>query len=94
VVGRLLALLFGLWRATIGLLLPDACRFTPTCTHYAQEAVLRRGPFVGLCLTVWRVLRCQPFSRGGYDPVIRSTGPCRRGSSGLRRAAGEGPGPA
>jgi putative membrane protein insertion efficiency factor len=78
VLARLLALLFGLWRATFGLVLPDACRFRPTCSHYAQEAVLRRGPVIGLGLTVWRLLRCQPFSRGGYDPVVRSSPPCTR----------------
>lgn len=77
-LSRLLALLFGAWRATFGLALPNACRFTPSCSHYAQEAVLRRGPVVGLALTAWRILRCQPFSRGGYDPVVRSVPPCTR----------------
>ena len=45
------------------------CRFTPTCSAYAIEAFEKRGFFVGLALTVWRVLRCNPFSAGGYDPV-------------------------
>ena len=45
------------------------CRFTPTCSAYALEAFRKRGFFVGLILTVWRVLRCNPFCRGGYDPV-------------------------
>ena len=45
------------------------CRFTPTCSAYAIEAFQKRGFFVGLGLTVWRVLRCNPFSAGGYDPV-------------------------
>lgn len=45
------------------------CRFTPTCSAYALEAFQKRGFFVGLILTVWRVLRCNPFCRGGYDPV-------------------------
>jgi hypothetical protein len=76
-IARLLSACFGLWRVSFGLILPDACRFTPTCSHYAQEAVLRRGPLVGTLLTAWRVLRCQPFSRGGYDPVQRSVPPCR-----------------
>jgi hypothetical protein len=78
---RTLSALFGLWRVTFGVLLPDACRFTPTCTHYAQEAVLRRGPAVGVCLAAWRVLRCQPLGRGGYDPVVRSLPPCRAARS-------------
>lgn len=45
------------------------CRFTPTCSAYAIEAFEKRGFFVGLGLTVWRILRCNPFSAGGYDPV-------------------------
>ena len=45
------------------------CRFTPTCSAYAIEAFTKRGFFVGLGLTVWRILRCNPFCAGGYDPV-------------------------
>ena len=45
------------------------CRFTPTCSAYAIDAFTKRGFFVGLWLTVWRILRCNPFSVGGYDPV-------------------------
>ena len=45
------------------------CRFTPTCSAYAIEAFMKRGFFVGFGLTVWRVLRCNPFCAGGYDPV-------------------------
>lgn len=45
------------------------CRFTPTCSAYAVEAFQKRGFFVGFGLTVWRILRCNPFSAGGYDPV-------------------------
>ena len=45
------------------------CRFYPTCSAYALEAFTNRGFFVGFGLTVWRILRCNPFCRGGYDPV-------------------------
>ena len=45
------------------------CRFTPTCSSYAIEAFQKRGFFIGTILTVWRILRCNPFSKGGYDPV-------------------------
>ena len=45
------------------------CRFTPTCSQYALEAFEKRGFFVGFGLTVWRILRCNPFCPGGYDPV-------------------------
>ncbi len=45
------------------------CRFTPTCSAYALEALERHGAFFGLLLTLWRILRCNPWSKGGYDPV-------------------------
>ena len=45
------------------------CRFTPTCSAYAIEAYTKRGFFVGSFLTVRRILRCNPFGAGGYDPV-------------------------
>jgi putative membrane protein insertion efficiency factor len=78
-VGTLIALLARLWRGTIGRLLPDACRFTPSCSHYAVEAVQRRGPIIGLALATWRVLRCNPLSKGGYDPVVKSVPGCGEG---------------
>lgn len=46
-----------------------ACRFTPTCSQYAIEAVQFHGVFKGGLLAFWRILRCNPFCRGGYDPV-------------------------
>jgi len=49
--------------------LGDCCRFTPSCSHYAQQALTRHGFWKGSVLTVWRLLRCQPFCRGGCDPV-------------------------
>lgn len=45
------------------------CRFTPSCSSYALEAFTKRGFLVGLVLTTWRILRCNPFCKGGYDPV-------------------------
>ena len=45
------------------------CRFTPTCSVYAVEALERHGAVIGLALTLWRILRCNPLCRGGYDPV-------------------------
>ena len=45
------------------------CRFTPTCSAYAIEALEKHGAFFGFWLAVWRVLRCNPFCAGGYDPV-------------------------
>lgn len=49
--------------------LPGACRFQPTCSHYGYEAIERHGVLKGYGLTLWRLLRCHPFNRGGYDPV-------------------------
>jgi putative membrane protein insertion efficiency factor len=80
-ISRLLAGLFTLWRCTLGAVLRDSCRFTPSCSHYAAEAVRHRGVLVGLCMTIWRILRCQPFSQGGYDPVVNSVPPCRSSSA-------------
>ena len=52
--------------------LPPACRFTPTCSEYAMEAIEQRGVLIGGLLATKRVLSCNPFSRGGYDPVPRA----------------------
>jgi len=84
---RLLAGLFALWRATLGAALPDTCRFTPTCSRYAAEAVLRHGVVVGSLRAAWRILRCNPLGRGGYDPVVRSRPPCRPASGRAPRLA-------
>lgn len=59
------------YKAIISPLLPVSCRYVPTCSEYAAEAVARRGIFVGSVLAAWRVLRCNPFAHGGYDPVPR-----------------------
>ncbi|MBR2986440.1 MAG: membrane protein insertion efficiency factor YidD [Clostridia bacterium] len=48
---------------------PPCCRFTPTCSQYAIDAVLEWGVIIGLLLALWRILRCNPFSKGGEDPV-------------------------
>ena len=66
---HLMIWLIGLYRKFISPIKPPCCRFTPTCSAYAIEAFQKRGFFIGLILTVWRILRCNPFCRGGYDPV-------------------------
>lgn len=58
-----------LYRRFVSPWTPPTCRFTPTCSAYAEEALRTHGPLRGLALSAWRILRCQPFTRGGPDPV-------------------------
>ena len=48
---------------------PACCRFSPTCSQYAVEAIEKYGAIKGSLLAAWRIIRCNPFSSGGYDPV-------------------------
>ncbi len=57
------------YKKCISPLKPPCCRFYPTCSTYALEAFQKRGFFVGFGLSVWRVLRCNPFGTPGFDPV-------------------------
>ena len=67
---RLLSCPVKFYRACISPLLPPSCRFTPTCSQYALEALRVHGALKGTWLTIWRLLRCNPFNRHvGYDPV-------------------------
>jgi hypothetical protein len=63
-----LALLRG-YKWAISPMFPPACRYVPTCSEYAMEAVAHHGALRGSALAAWRLLRCHPFARGGYDPV-------------------------
>jgi uncharacterized protein len=58
-----------LWRVTFGALFPTTCKYHPSCSQYAIDAVRKRGLFRGSLLAGWRLLRCNPWSRGGFDPV-------------------------
>ena len=71
VKSALLGLLRG-YKWAISPLFPPACRYIPTCSEYAMEAVERHGAARGGLKTIWRLLRCHPFAAGGYDPVVRS----------------------
>lgn len=65
--------------------LPVACRFVPSCSEYAAEAVAKHGLLYGSMLGLWRLLRCNPFARGGYDPVPGKT--AARSGAGERHEA-------
>ncbi|ADU65563.1 membrane protein insertion efficiency factor YidD [Desulfurispirillum indicum] len=66
---HVMILIIRFYRYIISPMLPPSCRFTPTCSSYALEAFTRHGFFKGFYLTLWRLLRCHPFCKGGYDPV-------------------------
>ena len=68
-VGWLLILPIRFYQKCISPLTPPTCRFTPTCSNYAIQAIRKHGPFKGLALAVWRILRCNPWGGSGYDPV-------------------------
>ena len=57
------------YKRALSPLLPPACRYVPSCSEYAMEAVERHGALRGGRMAVWRLLRCHPLARGGYDPV-------------------------
>jgi len=59
------------YRRFISPVLPPSCRFEPTCSAYAIEAIQKKGLLRGSAMALWRILRCNPFSKGGYDPVER-----------------------
>lgn len=68
-ISKLLIALVKLYRKFISPLKRPCCRFTPTCSEYALEALRVHGALKGTALSIYRVLRCNPFCRGGYDPV-------------------------
>lgn len=71
---RTLIALIRFYRAAISPLLPAACRFTPTCSQYAEVAVGRHGALRGGWMALRRLLRCHPFGGSGYDPVPPTAG--------------------
>lgn len=71
---RVVLLLLRAYKWALSPLLPPSCRYIPTCSEYAMEAVERYGAFRGGLMAAWRVLRCHPFVKGGYDPVVKRTG--------------------
>ncbi len=68
-LAQFLVMLVRGYQIAISPLLPPACRYTPTCSQYAIDALRRHGAFKGSWLALSRIGRCHPFRRGGYDPV-------------------------
>ena len=65
----LLVGLVRLYQVTLSPLLPASCRFYPSCSHYALEALRKKPLPTAVGMILWRLARCQPFCKGGYDPV-------------------------
>ena len=66
---KLLVAPIRLYQRFVSPLLPQRCKYYPTCSQYAVEAIRVHGPLRGLLMAGWRLLRCNPFSNGGLDPV-------------------------
>ncbi|MCD8552553.1 MAG: membrane protein insertion efficiency factor YidD [Seleniivibrio sp.] len=66
---RPIIFLIRLYKLFISPLLGNRCRFYPSCSDYAVEALRKKGLVKGTLMAVWRILRCSPLSKGGYDPV-------------------------
>jgi len=68
-MNKLMLVLLTAYKRYLSPQLSAACRFTPTCSEYAAEAIVRHGALMGALLAVWRLLRCHPFGGRGFDPV-------------------------
>ena len=69
IISRILIVPIRLWQVTISAVLPPTCRYSPSCSAYAIEALHRHGPVKGLWLGARRIARCHPWGSSGYDPV-------------------------
>lgn len=68
---KLIIFHINLYKYCISPFLGKRCKYYPTCSDYAKEAIINKGIFKGTLLAMWRIARCNPFSYGGYDPVNR-----------------------
>ncbi len=66
---KILLYIVKFYQKFISPMFPPTCRFSPTCSHYAVEAITKYGAIKGLYLSIKRILKCHPFHKGGYDPV-------------------------
>jgi putative membrane protein insertion efficiency factor len=67
-IGRGLSYLVKGYQFSLGLVLGGRCRFYPSCSEYAHQSLHKHGAVKGMGKTIWRVLRCNPWNKGGYDP--------------------------
>ncbi len=68
-LSKVMLAMIAFYRSCISPFTPPACRYTPTCSQYMREAIIKYGPFKGLWLGIKRILRCTPWGGSGYDPV-------------------------
>lgn len=68
-IARAMMALIRFYQKHISPCVPPCCKYYPTCSQYALEAIRRHGALKGGAMALWRILRCNPFSHGGYDPV-------------------------
>lgn len=68
-MAKLMIVLIRVYQRWISPLLGNQCRFVPSCSQYAIEALERYGALQGSCYALWRIMRCNPFCRGGLDPI-------------------------
>lgn len=74
-IGKALILLVRLYQMTISRCLPpNVCIYEPSCSHYMVDAITMHGVLKGVALGLWRICRCHPFAKGGYDPVPPAAG--------------------
>ncbi|WP_456401176.1 membrane protein insertion efficiency factor YidD [Persephonella sp.] len=66
-MGKILIKLIKIYKKIISPIFPNSCRFYPTCSCYAIQSIEKYGAFKGTLKSIWRILRCNPFSRGGVD---------------------------
>ncbi|MGI6620943.1 MAG: membrane protein insertion efficiency factor YidD [Bacillota bacterium] len=68
-ISRCLLFLIKIYQKYVSPAKGRVCKYYPTCSEYARQAIIAHGPLKGVVLAAWRIMRCNPFSRGGYDPV-------------------------
>ncbi|GBD89401.1 putative membrane protein insertion efficiency factor [bacterium BMS3Abin04] len=68
-MSKIFVFLIKAYQRAISPMFPPSCRFYPTCSEYSVQAITKYGVLKGSAKSVWRILRCNPFNKGGYDPV-------------------------